>query len=201
MWHKYILLLLINGLLKYITYIFTFSLNFLFCISFLIYTFSHLFIDSCNISVSISVSLFVNLFLLLSSQRSAEGVDGGSGWSEWVEAPEPTEVGCWSFVGQSLHRALSLLRIRGLQERRTTKNTINTAGKALRWLWIKRGDICCSALLGHKSGTDHPWVVWVAQVRVSEDQRPKILCDPGFITEVVSKLHHMGFEKPASLCR
>ncbi len=74
----------------------------------------------------------------------------------WKARCEPVEVGCRGFAGQSLHQSLSLLEVRGLQERRGTKNLIDAAEKASRWLWIKRGDPWCSALHGHKLGADHP---------------------------------------------
>ena len=58
--------------------------------------------------------------------------------------------------GQSLHRTLRLLGIRGPQERKATENISEAAEKASSWLWIKRGDTWCSGLLEHKSGTDQP---------------------------------------------
>nr|XP_057943465.1 uncharacterized protein LOC131138512 [Doryrhamphus excisus] len=76
--------------------------------------------------------------------------------SGWRARCEPVEVGCRGFLGQSLHRTLKLLGIRGLQERRATKNISEAAEKASRWLWIKRGDTWSSTLLGHKPGPDHP---------------------------------------------
>ncbi|RXN24140.1 reverse transcriptase [Labeo rohita] len=74
----------------------------------------------------------------------------------WRARCEPIEVGCRGFPGQSLHRSLRLLGIRGAQERKATRNICEAAEKASRWLWIKRGDVWLSALLGHKSGSDHP---------------------------------------------
>lgn len=57
----------------------------------------------------------------------------------WRAHCEPIEVGCRGFAGQSLHQTLSLLGIRGLKERRATKNIIKAEEKASRWLWIKSG--------------------------------------------------------------
>ncbi|KAI2654633.1 hypothetical protein H4Q32_011403 [Labeo rohita] len=74
----------------------------------------------------------------------------------WRARCEPIEVGCREFPGQSLHRSLRLLGIRSAQERKATRNICEAAEKASRWLWIKRGDVWLSALLGHKSGSDHP---------------------------------------------
>ncbi|XP_076860736.1 uncharacterized protein LOC143513938 [Brachyhypopomus gauderio] len=76
--------------------------------------------------------------------------------SGWRARCEPIEVGCRGFIGQSVHRAFKLLGIRGLAERRATKNISEAAEKASRWLWIKRGEEWSSMLLGHKPGTDHP---------------------------------------------
>ncbi|XP_063050368.1 uncharacterized protein LOC134445223 [Engraulis encrasicolus] len=74
----------------------------------------------------------------------------------WRARCEPIEVGCRGFPGQSLHRSLRLLGIRGAQERKATRNICEAAERASRWLWIKRGDTWLSALLGHKSGSDQP---------------------------------------------
>ncbi|KAK0145691.1 hypothetical protein N1851_015413 [Merluccius polli] len=52
----------------------------------------------------------------------------------------PIEVGCRGFAGQSLCRALRLLGIRGLHNKKAIKNITDAAEKASRWLWIKRGD-------------------------------------------------------------
>ncbi|XP_049337547.1 uncharacterized protein LOC125802987 [Astyanax mexicanus] len=74
----------------------------------------------------------------------------------WRTRCEPIEVGCRGFLGQSVHRAFKLLGIRGLLEKRATRNISEVAEKASRWLWIKRGDGWSSALLEHKPGIDHP---------------------------------------------
>ena len=70
------------------------------------------------------------------------------GLNDWRADCEPINVGYRGFPAQSLHQTLRLLGIRWLQERKATKY----------WLWIKRGDTWCSALLGQKSGTDQPWL-------------------------------------------
>lgn len=78
-------------------------------------------------------------------------------WSNgWRARCEPVEVGCRGFAGHSLQRTLKLLGVKGLQCRRATKNILEAAEKASRWLWIRRGDPWISAPLGHKSGADHP---------------------------------------------
>ena len=69
---------------------------------------------------------------------------------------EPVEVGCQGFAGHSLQRTLKLIGIRGLQTRRATKNILEAAEKASRWLWICRGDTWYNLLLGHELGTDYP---------------------------------------------
>jgi len=51
---------------------------------------------------------------------------------------------------------VKLRLIRGLQERKATKNITEAPEKASRWLWIKRGYPWCSMVLEHKKGTDHP---------------------------------------------
>ncbi|XP_038147774.1 uncharacterized protein LOC119787807 [Cyprinodon tularosa] len=70
----------------------------------------------------------------------------------WKARCEPIEVGCRGFAGRSLHRVLGLLGICGLQRRRATKNILEAAEKASRWLWLRRGEAWRSALPGHKSG-------------------------------------------------
>ncbi|XP_038131552.1 uncharacterized protein LOC119776958 [Cyprinodon tularosa] len=76
----------------------------------------------------------------------------------WRARCEPIEVGCRGFLSQTVHRAFRLLGIRGLLERRATRNISEAAEKASRWLWIKRGDAWSSALLEHKLGPDQPWL-------------------------------------------
>lgn len=49
---------------------------------------------------------------------------------------KPIEMCGGGFAGQSLHQALILLGIRGLQERTATKNITKAAEKASKWLWI-----------------------------------------------------------------
>lgn len=48
----------------------------------------------------------------------------------WKAHCKPMEVGCRGFASQSLHQSLILLGIRGLQERRATKNLTEDAEKA-----------------------------------------------------------------------
>lgn len=86
------------------------------------------------------------------------------------------------------------LGVRGLQGTRKPPETSST--RLREWLWIKRGDRWRSALIGRESGQiTHPG--WVDQVMVSDDRRPSTPCDPGFMTEDVSMLHHIVFEKTA----
>ena len=70
----------------------------------------------------------------------------------WKARCEPIEIGCRGFAGKSLHRVLGLLGICGLHRRRATKNILEAAEKASRWLWLRRGDVWRCALPGHKSG-------------------------------------------------
>ncbi|KAK0144687.1 hypothetical protein N1851_016943 [Merluccius polli] len=60
--------------------------------------------------------------------------------NSWKTRCNPIEVGCRGFAGQSLCRALRLLGIRGLHNKKAIKNITDVAEKASRWLWIKRGD-------------------------------------------------------------
>ncbi len=76
--------------------------------------------------------------------------------NRWKARCESIEFGYRGFVGQPLHCSLRLLGVRGLHERRATKNITDTSEKVSRWLLMKKGDPWCSAPLGHKSGTDHP---------------------------------------------
>lgn len=84
--------------------------------------------------------------------------------NSWKARCEPVKVG---FAGHSLLRTLKLRGVKGLQSRRAIRNTLETAEKASRWLWIRRGDPWSNVPLGHKTGTDHPSLV--AQARVYED--------------------------------
>lgn len=74
----------------------------------------------------------------------------------WKVRCEPVEVGCRGFAGHSLLRTLKLLGVRGLLLRKATRNILEAAERALRWLWIRRGDPWSDRPLGHKPGTDHP---------------------------------------------
>lgn len=58
----------------------------------------------------------------------------------WRTRCNPIEVGCRGFVGQSLVRALKMLGVRELHDKRAIGNITDAAEKASRWLWIKRGD-------------------------------------------------------------
>lgn len=62
----------------------------------------------------------------------------------WKTRCEPIEIGCRGFAGHSLQRVLKLLGVRGMQARRATKNILEAAEKASRWLWIRRGDPWCA---------------------------------------------------------
>lgn len=72
------------------------------------------------------------------SELTSECRDNG-----WKARCEPVEIGCRGFAGHSLQRVFKLLGIRGLQSRRATKNILEAAEKASRWLWIRRGDPWC----------------------------------------------------------
>lgn len=56
----------------------------------------------------------------------------------WRAQCEPIEVSCRGFAGQPLCRATSLLRVTGVDKRKATRNTVEAAEKALRWLWINK---------------------------------------------------------------
>ncbi|XP_061896833.1 uncharacterized protein LOC133645919 [Entelurus aequoreus] len=62
----------------------------------------------------------------------------------WRARCEPVEIGCRGFAGHSLQRVFRILGIRGLQSRKATKNILEAAEKASRWLWIRRGDPWCA---------------------------------------------------------
>lgn len=64
----------------------------------------------------------------------------------WRTRCNPIEVGCRGFAGQSLIRALKMLGVKGLHNRRAIKNISDAAEKASRWLWIKRGEPWTHAL-------------------------------------------------------
>lgn len=76
-------------------------------------------------------------------------------------------------------------------ERETGQQKHQPVEKALRWLWIKRGDEWSSTLLGHKPGPDHPRL---GRLGEGEAQRPETPFDPGSFTEDVSKLHLKVFQ-------
>ncbi len=59
-------------------------------------------------------------------------------------------------AGHSLQQNLKLLGVKGLQRKRATKNILEAAEKASRWLWIWKVDPWSRAPLGHKSGIDQP---------------------------------------------
>ena len=50
--------------------------------------------------------------------------------NSWRGRCEAIEVGCRGFPGQSMHQTLRLLGIRGLQQRKATKNNSEAAEKA-----------------------------------------------------------------------
>ena len=62
----------------------------------------------------------------------------------WKARCEPVEIGCRGFAGRSLQRVLKLLGAGGMQTRRATKNILEAAEKASRWLWIRRGEPWCA---------------------------------------------------------
>ena len=68
----------------------------------------------------------------------------------WRTRCNHIEVGCRGFVGQSLIRALKMLGVKRLHIRKAGKNITDADEKALRWLWIKRGD---------------PWIVQATQTQ------------------------------------
>lgn len=71
----------------------------------------------------------------------------------WRTRCNPIEVGCRGFVGQSLIRALKMLGVKGLHNRKAIKNITDAAEKASRWLWIKRGDPWTTHALKTQAGT------------------------------------------------
>ena len=54
----------------------------------------------------------------------------------WRASCESIKVGYRGFPGQSLHRTLSLLGIRGYRRGKPPKTTSEAAEKTSRWLWI-----------------------------------------------------------------
>lgn len=64
----------------------------------------------------------------------------------------------WDFHGSLFTRHLGPLVLEFFQLRKVTRNISEAAEKASQWLWMKKGDRLCSVLLGHKLGTDHPWL-------------------------------------------
>lgn len=58
----------------------------------------------------------------------------------WKARCMSIEVDSRGFVGHSLHKALSSPGITGTARSRAIKNITEAAEKALRWLWIQRGE-------------------------------------------------------------
>lgn len=77
------------------------------------------------------------------------------------------------FVVPSFQRGFRFLGLTGLQSQEATQNIHEAAGITSRWLSICSGEPRCAGVLA----------------TVSDDSRPQTLCDPGFITDDVSRLH------------
>ena len=58
----------------------------------------------------------------------------------WRVQNEPVEVGCRGFAGKSLLKVFRSLGIRGRQSRRAISEVTSCAGRASRWLWIRRSE-------------------------------------------------------------
>lgn len=85
-------------------------------------------------------------------------------------------------VGQSVHHTHGLL---GTREKENHQNITEVAERQLQ---VKRGEPWCSMVLGHKLGSDHPWLSQPGEG--SDNQRPRTPDDPAFslFTDDVSKL-------------
>lgn len=85
-------------------------------------------------------------------------------------------------VGQSVHHTHGLL---GTREKENHQNITEVAERQLQ---VKRGEPWCSMVLGHKLGSDHPWLSQPGEG--SDNQIPRTPDDPAFslFTDDVSKL-------------
>lgn len=122
-------------------------------------------------------------FIFRGYQRRAGLLQGGS-----VNGTERHYI---SLVITSVIKRRSSMN-QGVAGERSTKNIIHEAEKESRWLLVKKGDPWCYAPLGHKSSTYHtqlvsPGVWWSKTWR-----KPY---DVGHSLKMMSKWHHMGFEK------
>ena len=108
--------------------------------------------------------------------------------AKYLELVEAIKVGCRGFPGQSQHWTLRLVASRGYRRGMPTKTSVRQQRKPQGGYGSREvihGVVRCL----NKS----PGVInsdWIAQARVPDDPRPKTPCDPGFITEDASKLHH-----------
>ena len=103
----------------------------------------------------------------------------------WRARCVPLEVGCRGIAARSRCKANSLLGITGARKRKASKNTTETAEKAFRLLWIKRGDLWVQATetqvetLSISAGSPG----WGCMML----KDPKHSMTPGSITDDVSK--------------
>ena len=58
----------------------------------------------------------------------------------WKIHYDPVEVGCRSFAGQPLGRALAKIGIVGAARVRALKDITNTVLRTSKWIWLKRSE-------------------------------------------------------------
>lgn len=87
-----------------------------------------------------------------------EGWERSGGSRVTPETKGTGGVGCRGFAGCPLYKILSRLGIRGASKRKAIQSASEAAGKAIKWLWIKRAD---------------PWLASETQVRVDQ---PRLRC-------------------------
>lgn len=78
---------------------------------------------------------------------------------EWRTQCNPSDAGSKGFVGQSFIRALKMLGVKGLQNKKAIRDMTDAAEKASKWLWMNPG-----------------WVTWVrvSVVRPETPNEPRI---------------------------
>lgn len=125
---------------------------------------------------------FPDLFLTPDSRKLCCWSLHCSGWRRPIKGRKPNSLS-WLKLSERVEggsqwklTAGGFLVRSALKQRRCHQNSSAALGKASRWLWMERGDAwsCCL-------DTN----CWVAQVRLSEDQRPETPDDACSFTEDV----------------